>query len=118
MPRVGNTPASRRRRKKVLKRARGFRGGRSKLHRTAKETVMRALAFSTIHRRQKKRSFRRLWIVRLNAACRMCDISYSKLISGLKRAHVTLNRKTLSELANRDFDTFKKIAEVAHKHVA
>ncbi|MBU1862772.1 MAG: 50S ribosomal protein L20 [Candidatus Omnitrophica bacterium] len=118
MTRATNNPASRKRRKKVLKRAKGFRGGRSKLFRTANETVIRAMAFSTIHRKLKKRTMRKLWIVRLNAACREHNISYSKLIDGLKKAKVMINRKMLSELANRDAETFKKIVEVAQKNAA
>lgn len=115
MARATNNPASRRRRKKVLKRAKGFRGGRSKLFRTANETVMRAMAFATRDRKQKKRTFRALWIVRLNAACRSCEISYSRFINGLKKANIDINRKVLSELANKDFDTFKEIVEQVKK---
>jgi len=118
MSRVKNIPASKNRRKKLLKRAKGFRGGRSKLIRTAKETVMRSMAFATKHRKDKKRSFRKLWITRLNAACRMCNISYSKLLSGLKKSNIVLNRKILSEIARNDFDTFKQIVKESQKNAA
>ncbi len=116
--RATNNPASKQRRKRIFKRAKGFRGGRSKLLRTASESIIRAEAYATRDRKQKKRTFRRLWITRLNAACRMCEISYSKCIEGLKKAKIELNRKVLSELAIKDFDTFKEIAEIAKKNVA
>jgi len=115
MARVTGRPASRQRRKKVLKQAKGYRGGRSKLYRTANETVTRAMAFATRDRKQKKRTFRRLWIVRLNAACRMCDMSYSRCMEALKKANVDINRKILSEIAIKDFETFKEIVEIAKK---
>lgn len=113
MPRSVNNPASRRRRKKVLKRAKGFWGGRRKLIRTAKETVMRAMAFATRDRKQRKRQFRRLWTTRINAACRLNGLSYSRLIAGLKKAKVALDRKSLAEIAVRDQEAFQKIAEIA-----
>lgn len=115
MPRATNTPASRRRRKKWLRRAKGFFGGRRRLYRTARETVQRALAFATAHRRLKKRQFRRLWTTRINAACRVHDISYSRFIAGLKRAKVSLDRKSLAELAVRDGEGFKKLVTLAKK---
>ena len=104
-----------RHRKKVrlFKAARGFRGGRSKLWRTVRESLVRAWAFSYRDRRQKKRHFRRLWIVRLNAAARMRGLSYSHLIDGLKRADIQLNRKQLSELAIHDPAAFDTIVEEA-----
>jgi large subunit ribosomal protein L20 len=104
---------ARRRRKKVLKLARGFRGGHSKLFRTAASTVDRALAFAYRDRRQRKRDLRRIWIVRINAAVRMHDMSYSRFISGLKKAGVELDRKVLAELAVSDPSGFAKIAGVA-----
>jgi large subunit ribosomal protein L20 len=93
-----------RRQKKVryFKQARGFRGGRSKLWRTVRETLLRAWAYSTRDRRAKKRQFRRLWIVRVNAATRMRGMSYSTFIDGLKKAKIDLDRKQLSELAIHD----------------
>ena len=118
MPRATNNPASRKRRKRILKRAKGFRSGRSKLIRTATETVKRAMAFATRDRKQKKRTMRRLWTVRINAACRMCGLSYSKFINGLKNAKVVLNRKVLADIAARDIETFKQIAEIAKQNVA
>lgn len=113
MPRSTNAPASRNRRKKVLKRAKGFVGGRRKLFRTANETVKRAMMYATRDRRVRKREFRSLWIVRTNAACRELGISYSKFIAGLKSAGILLDRKSLAEIAVRDPEAFKKIAEVA-----
>lgn len=115
MPRATNTPASRRRRKKWLRRAKGFFGGRRRLYRTARETVQRALAFATAHRRLKKRQFRRLWTARINAACRVHGISYSRFIAGLKRAKIQLDRKSLAELAVRDGEGFKKLVTLAKK---
>ena len=113
MPRVTNVPYTRKRRKKWLRRAKGFFSGRRKLYRTARETVQRALKFATAHRRLKKRQFRRLWTVRINAACRAEGISYSRFIAGLKRAKVSLDRKSLADLAVRDGLAFKKLVSVA-----
>ena len=113
MPRVTNVPATRRRRKKWLHRAKGFFSGRRRLYRTARETVQRALRFATEHRRLKKRQFRRLWTTRINAACRVEGISYSRFMAGLKRSKVGLDRKTLAELAVRDGSAFKKIVALA-----
>jgi large subunit ribosomal protein L20 len=113
MPSSTNNPATRRRRKRVFKRAKGFVGGRRKLFRTAHETVQRAMAFATRDRRQRKRQYRRLWTVRINAACRELNTSYSRLISALKKAGIGLDRKSLSEIAVRDAETFRKIAEAA-----
>jgi large subunit ribosomal protein L20 len=107
---------ARRRRKKVLKLAKGFRGGHSKLFRTAADTVDRSLKYAYRDRRQRKRDFRRLWIARINAAARMNQLSYSKFIQGLKQAKVDLDRKVLAELAISDPAGFAKIAELAaHK---
>jgi large subunit ribosomal protein L20 len=113
MPRATNNPASRRRRKKVLKRAKGFFSARRKLFRTAKETVNRALAFATRDRRVRKREFRRLWSARINAACRLTGTTYSRFINALAKAQIKLNRKSLAELAVRDFDSFKKVVEAS-----
>ncbi|MBR9979856.1 MAG: 50S ribosomal protein L20 [Desulfatitalea sp.] len=104
---------ARRRRNKVLKLAKGFRGARSKLFRTAADSVDRALDFAYRDRRQRKRDFRRLWIARINAAARMNDISYSKFMSGLRKASVTLDRKVLAELALSDPTGFSKVAALA-----
>jgi large subunit ribosomal protein L20 len=113
MSRATNNPASRARRKKVLERARGYYGGRSKLNRTAKESVDRALAYAYRDRRARKRDFRRLWITRINAAARLHGLSYSKLICGLKAAQVEIDRKVLADLAVRDEGSFAKLAELA-----
>lgn len=107
---------ARRRRNKVLKLAKGFRGGRSKLFRTAADSVDKALMYAYRDRRQRKREFRKLWIVRINAAARMNDMSYSKFISGLKRANVNMDRKVLAELAVSDPAGFSKIAQLAAQH--
>lgn len=104
---------ARRRRKKVLKLAKGYRGGRSKLFRTAANAVDKALMYAYRDRRARKRDFRRLWIVRINAAARMNDLSYSKLIHGLKLANVELDRKVLAELAIADPRGFSKVAQLA-----
>ena len=98
---------------RVLKLAKGYRGARSKQYRVAKQSVMRALASSYAGRKQKKRQFRQLWIARINAAARMNDISYSKLMHGLKLAGVDINRKMLSEMAISDAEGFAKLVEVA-----
>ncbi len=113
MPRVTNSPASRKRRKRRLKQARGFRGARSKLFRTATEAVDRAMRMSTTHRKQKKREFRALWIARISAACKLNGISYSRLIEGLTKGGVLLNRKMLSEIAIHDPKGFTTIVEKA-----
>ena len=104
---------ARKRRKKVLKLAKGFRGGRSKLFRTAADAVDKALMYAYRDRRQRKRNFRRLWIARINAAARMNNLSYSKFMHGLKLAKVDLDRKVLAELAISDPAGFTKIAELA-----
>lgn len=111
MPRSTNNVASRARRKKVLKRAKGFVGGRGTLFRTAKETVNRALRFATRDRKVRKREFRSLWTVRINAGCRELGVSYSRFINALKLKNVTLDRKSLSEIAVRDAAAFKEIVQ-------
>lgn len=113
MPRATNAPASKRRHKSRLKLARGFRGSRSKLFRQATEAVDRAQSMAYVHRKQKKRNFRRLWTVRINAACRANGISYSRFIEGLDKANVTINRKMLSEIAIFDEAGFTKLVETA-----
>ncbi len=117
MSRSTNSVASRRRRKKVLKAARGYRGGRSKLYRTADDTVNRALSYAYRDRRQKKRSFRSLWIVRINAAARLNGLSYSNLINGLKQADISVDRKVLANLAVTDAAAFSALAEQARQHL-
>ncbi len=118
MPRSTNAPASRRRHKRVLKQAKGFRGSRSKLFRMATESVDRAMSMATTHRKDKKRTYRRLWIARVSAACRLNDMSYNRLIEGLTKANIGLNRKMLSEIAIHDPDGFTKIAEQAKATLA
>ena len=113
MSRATNAPASRQRRRNRLKQAKGFYGARSKLFRTATEAVDRAMRLSTAHRKLKKRDFRQLWISRISAATRLQGLSYSKFMAGLIKAGVTLNRKSLSEIAIRDPEGFKTIVEVA-----
>ena len=103
---------------RVLKLAKGYRGARSKQYRTAKQAVMRALAASFAGRKQKKRDFRRLWIARINAACRMNDLSYSRFMYGLKLANIDINRKMLSEIAISDPEGFKSLAETAKSKLA
>lgn len=107
----GNT--RRRRVKRLLKQARGYRGARSKLYRSAKETLRRAWWYSRMHRRRKKRDFRKLWITRINAAARMRGSTYSRFMGGLKKADVELNRKVLANLALTDSGTFDRLVEVA-----
>lgn len=113
MPRVTRGFKARRRRNRVLKLAKGFRGGRSRLYRTATEAVDRALAYAYRDRRQKKRDFRRLWITRINAGARMNDISYSKLMGGLKKANIDLDRKVLANMAILDAPAFSKVVQLA-----
>ena len=115
MARTTNSVASRRRRKKVLKAARGYRGGRSKLYRTADDAVHRALSYAYRDRRQKKRNFRSLWIVRINAAARLNGLSYSSLINGLKKADIAVDRKVLANLAITDAPAFTALAEQARR---
>ena len=115
MSRATNAPASRERRRRRLERAKGFRGNRSKTFRIATEAVDRALRMATIHRKQKKRNYRQLWIARINAATRAEGISYSAFMAGLIRAGVTLNRKMLSEIAIQDPAGFKSIVDIAKK---
>ncbi len=118
MPRATNAPASRTRRRRILDRAKGFRGSRSKLIRMASEAVDRAMVMSTIHRKNKKRDYRSLWISRVTAACRQNGISYSRLVEGLTKTNVELNRKMLSEIAIHDPVGFTRIVEQAKAGLA
>ncbi len=113
MARVKGGMNAKRKHKKILKLAKGYRGARSKQYRVAKQSVMRAMAESYIGRKQRKRDFRKLWIARLNAAARLNGLSYSKLMHGLKLAGVELNRKVLSEMAINQFDAFCDVCDVA-----
>jgi large subunit ribosomal protein L20 len=113
MPRAKGGAKTRQRRKKILKKAKGYVGGRSRLYRTAAETVLRAGAFAYRDRKAKKRLARRLWITRINAACREAGLSYSVFIAALKKAGILLDRKVLAEVAVRDPAAFAKLAETA-----
>ena len=113
MPRVKGGPKTRQRRTKVLKLAKGYRGGRSRLYRTAVDAVHRALAYAYRDRKARKRDFRRLWITRINAAARLHGLSYSRLMEALRKAHIELDRKILADLAVNDPGAFSKIAEMA-----
>ena len=113
MPRAKNNVAAHQRHKKVLKRARGNFGGRSKLYRTALETVHKGLTYAYRDRRNKKRVFRRLWITRISAGAKMCGTNYSTFIAGLKKAGINLNRKQLADIAARDMTTFTSLCEMA-----
>jgi len=111
MPRATNAPATKARRKKVLKKARGYFGNASRLFRYAKHAVDRAEQYAYRDRRKKKSEFRQLWIVRINAACREEGINYSRFINGLKTLGIEMNRKSLSELAVNEPDAFKSLVE-------
>jgi len=116
MPRAKNSVAAHRRHKKVLKKARGNYGARSRLYRTAIETVHKGLTYAYRDRRNKKRVFRRLWITRISAAAKERGMNYSNFMNGLKKAGVVLDRKTLADLAARDRDTFDQLAEMARSN--
>ena len=113
MPRVSNSAASRRRKNKILKMARGYRGGRSKLYKTAKESVDRALVYAYKGRKERKRDFRRLWIARINAAVRQYGVSYSVFMNALNKSDIRLNRKMLADLAVQDGSVFKAVFDKA-----
>jgi large subunit ribosomal protein L20 len=117
MPRVKRGPRRAQRRKKILKQAKGYYGRKSKAHRIAKQAVDRSLSFAYRDRRQKKRNFRALWIVRINAAARLNGISYNRLIEGLKKSGSEINRKMLAELAVKDPKAFGQLAETAKKAI-
>ena len=113
MPRVKGGTISRARHKKVLKQTKGYFGSKHRLYKTANEQLMNSLAYAYRDRRQKKRDFRKLWITRINAACRMNDISYSKFINGLTTAGVEVNRKMLAEIAIDSPESFTELVNVA-----
>ena len=117
MPRVKHAVATKRRKKKVLARAKGFWGARSRLYRTAQEAVNRAEAYAYRDRRVRKRDFRKMWIARINAAARLNGLSYSRLIHGLDKAGIEVNRKVLADLAVRDPEAFTAIAEQAKSNL-
>ncbi len=118
MPRARSGAVARRRRKKVIAQAKGHRAGRHTLFKQANESVMHALQYAYEHRRDRKGDFRRLWITRINAAARLNGLSYSKLMSGLKRAQVEIDRKALADLAVRDSAAFSTLAETAKSALA
>ena len=113
MARAKFAVASRKRRKRVLKKAKGYFLGRKNLYRHAVETVERAMRYATIHRKQKKRDFRSLWILRINAACRQAGMSYSVFIAGLKKAKVALDRKIIADIAVHDPNAFNELLKIA-----
>ncbi|USS91183.1 50S ribosomal protein L20 [Fructilactobacillus carniphilus] len=115
MPRVKGGTATRNRRKRVLKLAKGYRGGKHRLFKTAKDQVMKSREYAFRDRRNNKGNFRKLWITRINAAARMNDISYSKLMHGLKAANIDVNRKMLADLAVNDADAFAALVAEAKK---
>ncbi len=118
MPRTKGGAKTRRRHKKTMKMAKGYVGGRRKTYRQARETVERGLTYAYRDRKQKKRDFRSLWIIRISAAARQCGISYSKLIAGLRAAGVEVDRKMLASMAFDDPQTFGEIAGLARTRVA
>lgn len=118
MPRVKSSTVTRRRRKRILKLAKGYYGSKHLLYRTAHEQVMRSLAYAYRDRKQRKRDFRKLWITRINAACRLQNISYSRFMYGLKLANIEINRKMLADLAVRDIDGFNQLVDIAKKTLA
>lgn len=113
MARVKGGVATRRRRKRVLKLAKGYRGNKSKAFRTAKQAVMKSLVYAYVGRKQKKRDFRRLWIARISAQAKMNGINYSQFMNGLKKAGIEMNRKMLSEIAIADKEAFAALVEKA-----
>ena len=112
MAKIKHSVATKRRKKKILKKAKGFWGDRSKQFQQAKRALMHALVYAYRDRRNKKREIRRLWITRVNAACRQEGLTYSKFLSGLKKAKIQIDRKILADLAVRDTHAFKKLVEV------
>lgn len=118
MPRATNNPASKRRRKKVLNRAKGYYSGRRKLFQNANETVKRALVFAYRDRKARKRDFRQLWIARINAATRAADLPYSKFMAGLRLAGVDVDRKILADLAVSDEAAFNQYVQLAKDALA
>ncbi len=110
--------SAKKRHKKVLKLAKGYVGARSKVYKVAKQSVMKALDYAYIGRKQKKRDFRRLWITRISAACKMNGINYSQFMNGLKKANITLNRKMLSEIAINDSAAFAQLVAKAKSALA
>ena len=117
MPRVKGGYTTRRRRKAVLKLAKGYYGSKHTLYKTAHEQVMRSLAYAYRDRKNRKRDFRKLWISRINAACKLNDMKYSAFINGLSKADIKINRKMLAEMAVNDADGFAKLCDTAKKSI-
>ena len=115
MARVKGALSTRKRHKKILKLAKGYRGAKSKLYRIANQAVMKSLSYAYVGRKLKKRDFRSLWITRISAACKMNDINYSRFMNGLKKANIEINRKMLSEIAINDPAAFTQLVETAKK---
>ena len=113
MARVKRAVNAKKNHKKVLKQAKGYFGAKSKLFRTANEAVMKSLSYAYIGRKNRKRDFRKLWIARIHAECRVNDMSYSKFIGGLKKLNIDINRKMLSEMAIHDKESFKNLVDMA-----
>lgn len=113
MPRVKGGTVTRKRHKKILKLARGYRGAKSRLYRRANEQILKSLSYAYVHRRDRKGDFRKLWIARINAAARLNGISYSRLMFGLKEAGVKINRKMLADMAVNDLPAFGHLVQVA-----
>ena len=113
MPRAKNRVASRKRRKKIIKAAKGYQGSTKSTIKTAKQAVDRARAYAYRDRRNKKRTFRSLWLIKINAACRINDISYSRFMDGLKKSNVEIDRKILAQIAEKDEKAFSELVQVA-----
>ena len=117
MARVKGALSTRKRHKKILKLAKGYRGAKSKLYRIANQAVMKSLSYAYVGRKLKKRDFRSLWITRISAACKMNDINYSRFMNGLKKANIEINRKMLSEIAINDPAAFTQLVETAKSNL-
>jgi large subunit ribosomal protein L20 len=115
MTKIGHSVATRRRKRRLLKKTKGFWGDRSKQFQQARRALMHALVYAYRDRRAKKRDFRKLWIARINAACRLEGITYSRFMNGLKKAKINLDRKILADLAVKDEQAFKKLVELVQK---
>lgn len=118
MPRIKRAVNAVKKRRKIFSLAKGYFGRKSKNYRIARQAVMKSFNYAYKGRKLRKRDFRSLWIARINAAARMCDLSYSKMMHGLKLAGITLNRKILAELAVNDFEAFKALAETAKSKIS
>jgi len=117
MPRAKSSVVSRKRHKKVLKLAKGYFGSKSKLYRVARQQVMKSLMYAYRDRKARKREFRKLWITRINAAARIHGLSYSRMMNGLKKAGIEINRKMLADLAVNDKNAFAELVELAKKNL-